>query len=404
MDANRTVTEPSLLVSRTALLSNAALVRRTVGPRVRICAVVKANAYGHDANLVVQTLSNAGAGFGNSPAVDEFAVSTFDEANALGPCHLPVLVLRPVEAFLVSRQREVLEAAVQRGWTVTVCDATAAAEVARVAVTCAKPARVHVMVDTGMARCGAAPEQLPDLLARITSLAPLRLVSVSTHLACSEVPRHGFTAEQLRRFRSVTDECLSRSPRRFLRHVANSGAVFSTPLSHLDMVRPGISLYGIDPSQGPSPDRPLRPAVKWVAPLIAVHRLESGQTVGYGQSWTARQPTRVGVVPVGYADGYFREFSGRAVMLLAGKPCPVIGRVSMDMTCIDATDVPEAGVGDAVTVLDDDPHSPASAYALAALARSIPYEVLSRVGSRVRRIAVDDTSHQWTGSLGAVAC
>jgi alanine racemase len=155
------------------------------------------------------------------------------------------------------------------------------------------------------------------------------------------------------------------------------------------MVRPGIALYGIDPAGKPSLDRPLRPVMKWVAPLVGISDVPAGATVGYGRAWTAARPTRVGLVPVGYADGYPRCFSNEATVMVHGRAAPVIGRVSMDLTTIDLTNVPQATVGDDVTLLDNDPLSPASVYQLARWADTLPYEIFSRIGPRVKRVAHD---------------
>jgi len=174
-----------------------------------------------------------------------------------------------------------------------------------------------------------------------------------------------------------------------MRHAAASGAVFFTPPAHLDMVRPGLALYGIDPTGKPNIDRPLRPVLRWTAPLIGIRDVPAGATVGYGQTWRAERSTRVGLVPVGYADGYHRAYGNRAVTLVHGCPAPVIGRVSMDLTTIDLSQVPAAAVGDEVVLLDSDPLSPCSVYRLAEWSDTIPYEVLSRIGPRVRRVAID---------------
>jgi alanine racemase len=155
------------------------------------------------------------------------------------------------------------------------------------------------------------------------------------------------------------------------------------------MVRPGISLFGIDPTLSPSLDRPLRPAMKWTAPLLSVREIQAGSGIGYDHTFTAPRDMRVGLVPVGYADGYLRSFSNKAVMLLDNAICPVIGRVSMDMTTIDVSAAAHATVGDEVTLLDNDPLSPASVYELAKHAETIPYEIFARIGPRVRRVAID---------------
>ena len=194
--------------------------------------------------------------------------------------------------------------------------------------------------------------------------------------------------DQLRQFRSATDFYSTWSSK-VQRHLANSGAVFFSPASHFDMVRPGISLFGIDPTLVPSLNRPLRPAMKWTAPLLSVRDIPAGSGIGYEHTFVAPRDLRVGLVPVGYADGYLRAFSNKAVMLLDGAICPVIGRVSMDMTTIDVTAAHHATVGDEVTLLDSDPLSPASVYELAKHAQTIPYEIFTRIGSRVRRVAID---------------
>jgi alanine racemase len=175
-----------------------------------------------------------------------------------------------------------------------------------------------------------------------------------------------------------------------IRHAANSAALFFAPETHLDLVRPGIALLGIDPTGRPSMDRPLIPAMRWVAPLVGIQNIPAGTTVGYGQAWTAKRPTRVGLIPVGYADGYPRGFGNKAVVMVHGVPAPVIGRVSMDLTTIDLTDAPHSTIGDDVTLLDNDPLSPASVYRLAEWADTIPYEIFCGIGPRVHRVAVDE--------------
>jgi alanine racemase len=155
------------------------------------------------------------------------------------------------------------------------------------------------------------------------------------------------------------------------------------------MVRPGIALYGIDPLCRPVADRKLRPAMKWVAPLINIRDVKAGTGIGYGQTWHAERDCRIGLVPVGYADGYSRCFSNRARMMIHGQPAPVVGRVSMDLTTIDLTNIPNATIGEDVTILDNDPLSPASVYELARLAETIPYEILCGIGQRIHRVATD---------------
>lgn len=407
MDANDALESPRLLISRTALLANARLLRSRLRPGTKICAVVKADAYGLGAGIVVDALCNFSDGqrntgdappnldggavhFGDSsdaqPSVDQFAVATIDEAAALPPVALPVLILRPVENVYVGRSRSALELAVRQGWVLTLASAPAADDLARIAIACGRRCAVHVAVDTGLGRCGVALEDLDALLARIDQLDSLNLVSLSTHFANSEQPRDAYTDWQLNRFLNVTDGYVVRHPRVF-RHAANTGGIFNSPAAHLDCVRPGIGLYGIDPAQVPSMERPLRPVMRWTAPLIAVRDILEGATVGYNQTYVAPCPTRIGLVPIGYADGYRRDFSNRAAMLVDGQLAPVVGRVSMDLSVINLASIPHARVGDQVTILDDDPLSPLSIYALSRWAHTIPYELLCGIGPRVKRVA-----------------
>ena len=388
MEAKHSLGQPRLLISRSALLHNARFVRKLVGERVRICGTVKADAYGHGSDVVADALANFSDDSGK-PAIDGFAVATIEEAAELPSSPLPVSVLRPVENVYLGRQRSGIELAIQSGWTLTICSLPAVDDVARIAGSIGKRAHVQVMVDTGMTRSGIRPSEVDEILRRIETRPSLRLVAICSHFASSEIADHPFTQQQLEWFKDATDDYAEFHQGKMLRHIANSGGVFFTPQSHLDMVRPGISLLGIDPTGKPNTDRPLRPALKWAAPLVAIHDIKRGRTVGYNQTWIAPKDTRIGVVPVGYADGYSREFGDRAVMTFNGRQLPVVGRVSMDFTTVDLSAAPNAVVGDELTVLDNNPIAPNSVYRLAEIAGTIPYEVFCRIGQRVTRVGVE---------------
>jgi len=398
MDALAGLGQPQAIISRTALLQNVKLLRRDLGPAVRICAIVKADAYGHGAAMVADALTIPRSDDARTPAVDALAVVTIDEGLALGEPCVPVFVLRPLEGAYIGPQRQQVELALRRGFVLTVATPAGAGDLARIAIACSRRADVQVMVDTGHAREGTPIDRLPALLETIDSYPSLKLTALCTHFASSEEPLNPFTTEQLRHFLLATAAPVLKNPR-LIRHAANSGGIFFSPATHLDMVRPGISLYGIDPTCQPSPKRPLRPVLKWVAPLSMIRRLQKGASVGYNQTWHADRDTPIGLVPVGYADGYLRAFSSRAKMIIRGKAVPVVGRVSMDYVTIDLRAVPDAHVGDEVTVLDNDPLSPASVYELARCADTIPYEIFCRIGPRVRRVMIEppdnEESNQW---------
>jgi alanine racemase len=389
MDAKQTLGEPRLLISRSALLHNAALLRRAVAPATKLCAIVKADAYGHGAALVADALCNFSDGLKTAPAVDALAVASIDEADALPDVGVPLVVLRPVENAFMGRQRQKLELAIRSGWVLTVCSPSAAEDVARVAIALGMRASVQVMIDSGMTRSGVCIDRLGELLDRIATRPSLRLAGLCTHFSNAEDPASQATTEQLARFRACTDALPHVLRGTAVRHAANSAATFFRPDAHFDMARPGVALYGIDPTLHPCLDRKLRPALKWTAPLVGIKDVPAGTCVGYAQTWRAERDTRVGLVPVGYADGYPRCNSNRAVVLVQGRPAPVIGRVSMDLTTIDLGRHPGACVGDEVTLLDSDPLSPASVYELAKWADTIPYEVFCRIGPRIKRVAVE---------------
>jgi alanine racemase len=389
MDAKLSLGEPRVLVSREALLHNASLCRRTVAPGVKICAMLKADAYGHGVDIVADTLANFSTRKYEAPLVDALAVASIDEAERLPATILPVYVFRPVENCFLGRQRARLEQAIRNGWVLTLCSASAADDLARIATSIGRRASVQVMLDTGMTRCGAAADELDNLHSTIASHSALKLTGLCTHLACAEEQGGETTAEQLRRFEAASAAWAARVKGSLIRHAANSAAMFFSPESHYDMVRPGIALYGLDPRLAPSSERLLKPALKWTAPLVQIHHAKAGTAVGYGQTWRAERDTRVGLVPIGYADGYSRQLSNRGTMIVQGQPCPVVGRVSMDLTTIDLTNAPHAVLGDEVTILDPDPLSPASVYEIARLTDTIPYEVTCGIGQRIHRVPIE---------------
>jgi alanine racemase len=391
MDAKASLGEPRVLISRGALLHNVRVVRRALAnPATKVCAIIKADAYGHGAKLVADALTNFSSDEIEGPAVDALAVASIDEAAELpvGPA-LPVIVFRPLENLYLGRQRQAVEHAVRSGWTLTLCSAAAADDLARVAVSLDKRANVQVMVDTGMTRSGVCADRCPELLRRIEQWPSLKLGGLCTHFARADEPGSAFTRLQFLRFQRATEAYAASRRGSIVRHAANSSALFFFPQTQLEMVRPGISLFGVDPAGEPCASRPLRPVLRWTAPLVNVRGIRAGVGVGYGQTWKAARDSRIGLVPVGYADGYPRCCADRAVVMIHGRPAPVVGRISMDLTTVDLTDCPAATVGDEVTLLDPDPVSPASVYAHARWSDTIPYEVLCRIGPRVKRVAVD---------------
>ena len=293
----------------------------------------------------------------------------------------------------------------RRGLLLSVVTPAAADDVARASERVGVRGEVQVLLDTGMQREMCRPEDFAATIAAVRRHPSLRLAGVGTHFTDGELADEAFNDEQVRLFHDAVESLPRPLPTGVLRHAANSGGTFALDTGDAEeadddddfnLARCGLALYGIHPSCRPGEAAgDLRPIARWVAPLLLVRELAAGETVGYGRTWRAARPTRVGVVPVGYADGYRRSLSNVAVVRLegpAGEPgalCPVIGRVSMDYATIDLSPAPWAAAGDAVTLLDDDPASPCSAAALAELADTIPYELLCHLGRRVARQVVD---------------
>jgi alanine racemase len=213
----------------------------------------------------------------------------------------------------------------------------------------------------------------------------VQLAGIYTHFATADEADTAPAREQGRRFLSAVDQAGGRDG--LALHAANSAALLAIPQLHLDMVRPGLAIYGYDPrGQGPRAD--LRPALRLTARLMQVKQAAAGSSCGYGLSHRFDRDTLVGLVPVGYADGYMRCLSNKAIMRVRGADCPVRGRVSMDQTIIDLSAVAGAKVGDEVEIIGPDPAAPNSIENLARQAGTIPYEVLVRLGQRVHRTLV----------------
>ncbi|MEM6560177.1 MAG: alanine racemase [Planctomycetota bacterium] len=386
--------EARALISRAALLHNAQLLAEEATP-ARLCPVVKADAYGHGAPIVADALCRLCKSDGpQRPAASMLAVVTIDEAAeidaVLGGIGVPLLVLRPVSNTYAGRNRKLLEHAIRRGFILSLLDGGGVDDTARAAARVGARANVHVGLDTGMSRESTDRRLFPELIAKVRATPQLKLHSVSTHFSDADVEDEPLTQIQAEAFADATEDL---SDQGVLRHASNSGGTFFCHRGVFDFVRPGIALYGIDPGGKPDVRRNLRPVMRLVAPLAHIREIAAGVSVGYGRTWTAQRPSKIGLLPLGYADGVPRLAGRRAAVRIGPRDrpvyCPVVGTISMDYVTIDLTDAPHVGLGESVTVIDDDPLSPASVYAWAKHARTIPYEILTGIGRRVHRVPTD---------------
>lgn len=355
-----------------AVRHNLGVVARHTGPHCRAWAVVKANAYGHGAVPVARAALEGGAG--------GLAVASVTEALKLRREGLQA----PVLVFSAGDPRTAAQV-VRHDLIHTACEPRMVAALAQAARRLGRPARVHLKVDTGMGRLGVLPEEAVAFARAIVEQPGLRLEGVFSHLATAEESDPGYAEEQLARFRRVLAGLASAGVPPGMRHLASSAAVARFPHMHLDAVRVGLLTYGIQPGPGNAPRLDLRPALTWRTRLAFRHRLPAGGSVSYGRTFRASSDMIVGVLPVGYADGYPRHASNRAYVLVGGRPCPLLGRVCMDHVIVDLGPAPEARVGDEVVLLGRQGGAEIAANHLAAWAGTCLHEVTTVIGPRVAR-------------------
>ncbi len=365
-----------LQIDEGALRRNAARFAALVAP-ARLGAVIKANGYGHGLVPVARALA---------PEVERFLVYSGEEALALRAAgiELPLVVLGPVEPGALAALHRARIA-------ITLWDEGAfARDVARVAAAAGRAFPVHVKIDTGVTRLGLDCARAAGALSAYGREPWLDLAGVYTHLAAAEELESEFTRGQLAAFEKalapVTGELRARGT---LRHTAATAAAILFPQSRLDLVRAGIGLYGI----WPSPETQaaargaidLEPALSWTSELVVVREVEAGRSVGYGCTFHTERPSRIGVVPIGYAEGVPRALSNRGAMLVGGTRVPIVGRVCMDMSFVDVTDVPQARAGSRVTLIGRDGREAISANEFGEWAGTIGYEIVARLPETIPR-------------------
>jgi alanine racemase len=368
----------SNLIAIRSYLDNEAAINRAAGagaPRAPgIIAVVKANAYGHGAGPVALALEQAGATM--------LAVADIEEGIdlRLAGVRCPILVFG---ALSVSD----LDGVFAHALTPTISSPAAGAALAAAAAGRGVTLGYHLKIDTGLNRLGYRHDNLTRTLPALLNHPNLQLDAVYTHFGTADEPESNLFNDQRRRFDAagrVLDE-LGAGPR--LRHAANSAALVRDSRAWYDFVRPGLLLYGLVPPPLHT-TLELRPVMSLASRVVAVKGVREGESVGYGARFTATRPTRLAVLPAGYADGLDRRLEGRGAVMIRGRRAPIVGAVSMDMLTVDVTDLGEVDPGDEVILLGrggDEPWQTITAREMASWIGSIPYEVLCRLGARVQR-------------------
>ena len=389
---SRAATRPTWAeVSLTTLRQNFRTVQKHVGTSVTVCAVVKADAYGHGAIECSRSLEAEGASW--------LGVTSLDEAIPLRETGIRVNILL-MTGFWRGEESEIvrlrLTPTVWEPWHIeSLQSAAARSGVAQ------HP--VHLKVDTGMGRLGAAVEGLPAILKALKAASHLTLDGFSTHLASSEIMDAPSVAEQQRHFDAARRMVAEAGLEPAFVHIANTNAVISrretwanvgkNNLAGSAMVRPGVALYGYYlPFQragrevsGGTLRLPVKPILTWKTRILSLRDFGANQPLGYGGTYVTKAPAHVAVLPVGYADGYNRQLSNRGRVIVREHYAPIVGSISMDLTLADVTGIPGAAVGDEVILLGTSEGLSVDALDHARLANSSPYEILCNISKRVPR-------------------
>src|SRR6202041_1251391 len=378
---SRVATRPTWAeVSLVALRENFRTVQKHVGAGITVCAVVKADAYGHGAVECSRALEAEGASW--------LGVTSLDEAIPLREAGIQSNILL-MTGFWRGEESEIvrlrLTPTVWEPWHIEALENASASGNVRQAV--------HLKVDTGMGRLGVSLDELPAMLKALAAAPHLVLEGLSTHLASSEIMDAPSVAEQERRFEKALHMVREAGFDPPLLHMANTSALISRRETWNNMVRPGVALYGYYlPFQragrevsGGTLRLAVNPVLTWKTRILSMRHFAANQPLGYGGTYETQAPTHVAVLPVGYADGYNRQLSNRGRVIVRDHYAPIVGSISMDLTLVDVTGIPGIAVGDEVILLGTSDGLSVDALEHARLANSSPYEILCNISKRVPR-------------------
>ncbi|MEI6602146.1 MAG: alanine racemase [Clostridia bacterium] len=372
--ANRTWAEIDL----DCIAHNVKHIRALVSKRTEILGVVKADAYGHGVLDVAQELLQNG--------VERLAVSMLDEAIQLrqSGIQVPILVLSYTDPRRVDQ-------IIAHQITQTVYHTDLAKALSAEATRQKKNVKIHIKIDTGMTRVGfMSGYSIVDKIASISQLPGIIIEGLFTHFATADDANPAYTEMQFERFMSICAELGRVGVHIPVKHVANSAAILKFPHMHLDMVRPGLILFGLSPfddAQKEIASYDLKPAMQIKSYVIMNKEVDAGIDISYGRTFTTSRKSQIVTVPIGYADGYMRALSNKAFVLINGQKAPVVGRVCMDQCMVDVTDISgSVSLGDEVVLIGTQGNASISAAQVATFAGTINYEIVCLVGKRIPRI------------------
>ena len=373
-------------VSLTALQHNFRTVLSYVQPEATVCAVLKSDAYGHGACQCAIAMQQEGAKW--------FAVTSAEEGMALRKAGVHGRILLLGGLFRGEEEDVVQHALTPAVWDWNHLELL---ENAAEKLKAARPIPIHLKVNTGMNRLGVDLADLPQILETIQSATHLQLEGMFSHLASSEVSDLPECDLQLQRFEQAIEAAAKLALNPPIRHIANSAAVVAYSKSWLNLVRPGISLYGyylpftsvITGRADSSLELPVKPALSWKTRVVQIRQVEAGQRVGLSSGYVTEFPTKVAVLSVGYGDGLNRQLSSHGRVIIRDDYAAIIGNISMNLTTVDVTGIPGVEVGDEVIIIGETAKRKITAWEHANLASTIPYEVLCAISPRVPRKYVE---------------
>ncbi len=350
---------------------NLTQIKRFVSPEVKIMPIVKADAYGHGLIEVSQYLLSQG--------IDYLGIATVDEGMILrdSGIGIPLLILGSITP-------EETEAVLEYNLIPTVCNLEVATRFNNLALQKNRHANVHIKIDTGMGRIGISCQEALDFFLKLKELPNLVIEGIWTHFASAEEAE--FTNTQLNRFNFVLGGLRQLGFNFLYIHAANSTAILRNKESHFNLVRPGLTLYGVYPDASLREIVELKPVMMIKTRTVFLKKVSAGQSISYGRTFITSRESLIATLPVGYGDGYSWLLSNRGVVLVKGMRVPVVGRVCMDQIMIDVTEVPDVKIGEEVVLVGQQGNERITAEELASMATTIPYEVLCKISPRIPRI------------------
>ncbi len=358
-----------------ALHFNLKTIAGSLSPNTKICAVIKADAYGHG-------IQEMGKELQESEYVSYFATATIDEANALRACGVtkPILILG---ACFESRIKETVE----KEYRTHIYNYESAKALSDEAVSQGKNAYIHIGLDTGMNRLGyIVSESTVSEIEKVVQLPNLVLEGLFTHLAKADMADQHFTCEQIDRYDMVVKQLEAKGIVAPIHHCANSAGTMEEVKTHMDMVRTGIIMYGIRPSEYVGRDFPLKPVLSLKSTIIYLKKVPKGERISYGGTYVLPEEQMIATIPIGYGDGYPRSLSNQGYVLVNGKKAPIRGKICMDLLMVDVTGIPNVKEGTEVVLIGRSGSETITAEELGELSGRFAYEFVCDLGKRIPRV------------------